>query len=122
MGNVIRYFLKVMFNSMQNGQYCLGIGLETARDLARRGARVVMACRCLDKGKEAAKDIADSLQDQCKDDVSERLVIKQIELSSSKSVREFCKDFLSTEARYVTLLNVTMIILLSYLIAALVSS
>ncbi len=74
--------------------------METARDLAGRGARVVMACRCLDKGKKAARDIADSLRDQCKDNVSERLVIKQIELSSSKSVREFCKDFLATEDRY----------------------
>ena len=37
-----------------------GIGKETARDMVRRGARVVMANRNVEKSQEAAKDIRES--------------------------------------------------------------
>ncbi len=38
-----------------------GIGKETVRDMARRGARVVMACRSVDKANEAARDVKTDL-------------------------------------------------------------
>lgn len=34
-----------------------GLGLESSIDLARRGARVVMACRNMDKGKNAKQRV-----------------------------------------------------------------
>ena len=34
-----------------------GIGLETARELARKGAQVVLACRSPERAEEALADI-----------------------------------------------------------------
>jgi NAD(P)-dependent dehydrogenase (short-subunit alcohol dehydrogenase family) len=42
-----------------------GIGKETARDLSRRGARVVMACRNV----EAANDAANEIRGQTNGDI-----------------------------------------------------
>jgi NAD(P)-dependent dehydrogenase (short-subunit alcohol dehydrogenase family) len=35
-----------------------GIGYEIAKDLARRGAKVIMACRSMDTANEAAGKVA----------------------------------------------------------------
>ncbi|MHC3439131.1 oxidoreductase [Natrialbaceae archaeon A-gly3] len=40
-----------------------GIGLEAARELARNGATVIMACRSVERGKEAAADIRREVPD-----------------------------------------------------------
>uniref|UniRef100_A0A672HBI2 Si:dkey-94e7.2 n=1 Tax=Salarias fasciatus TaxID=181472 RepID=A0A672HBI2_SALFA len=59
-----------------------GIGKETARDLARRGARIVMACRDLERAEEARTDILE-------DTGNENVVIRKLDLSDTKSIRAF---------------------------------
>jgi NAD(P)-dependent dehydrogenase (short-subunit alcohol dehydrogenase family) len=59
-----------------------GLGLVTARELARHGARVVIACRDVSKGAAASKSIR---ADVGSADVS----VSQLDLASLASVREF---------------------------------
>ena len=68
-----------------------GIGKETARDLARRGAKVILACRDLEKAERAASDIRSSS--------SWHVVPKFCDLASLKSVRNFADDILASEQR-----------------------
>uniref|UniRef100_A0AAR2L1C1 Uncharacterized protein n=1 Tax=Pygocentrus nattereri TaxID=42514 RepID=A0AAR2L1C1_PYGNA len=75
-----------------------GIGKETARDLARRGARVVMACRDLTRAENAAEEIQRTTGNG-------NVVIRHLNLASLYSVREFAKDFLATEERLDILVN-----------------
>ncbi|XP_022107016.1 uncharacterized protein LOC110988085 [Acanthaster planci] len=75
-----------------------GMGKEIAADMANRGAHVIMACRSLEKGNQAAKDIRRRVRDGT-------LVVRQLDLASLKSVRMFCKAFLATEPRLDVLIN-----------------
>ncbi|XP_030641169.1 retinol dehydrogenase 12 [Chanos chanos] len=75
-----------------------GIGKETARDMARRGARVVMACRDLTRAETAAEQIRRSTGNG-------NVVIRHLNLASLYSVREFAKEFLATEERLDILIN-----------------
>ncbi|KAH7943377.1 hypothetical protein HPB52_007604 [Rhipicephalus sanguineus] len=65
-----------------------GIGKATAMALARRKARVILACRNMDKAKRAAQEILDS--------TGQSVVVKQLDLASFKSVNHFCDDILKT--------------------------
>ncbi|XP_057638946.1 retinol dehydrogenase 12 isoform X2 [Chionomys nivalis] len=65
-----------------------GIGKETARELARRGARVYIACRDVLKGESAASDIrADTKNSQ--------VLVWKLDLSDTKSIRAFAERFLA---------------------------
>jgi NAD(P)-dependent dehydrogenase (short-subunit alcohol dehydrogenase family) len=57
-----------------------GLGLETARQLAARGATVVMAVRRLDRGAAAIDDIRATVPDA-------RLELQQLDLASLDSIR-----------------------------------
>ncbi|XP_041649439.1 retinol dehydrogenase 13 [Cheilinus undulatus] len=75
-----------------------GIGKETSRDLARRGARVVMACRDLTRAEQAAEEIRQSTGNG-------NVVIRHLDLASVYSVRQFAKDFMDSEDRLDILIN-----------------
>ncbi|KAJ8441404.1 hypothetical protein Cgig2_002363 [Carnegiea gigantea] len=64
-----------------------GIGLETARVLALRGAHVIIGARNMDAAKEAKQLIL-------KDNGSARVELLKLDLCSVKSIREFANDFL----------------------------
>lgn len=68
-----------------------GIGKETARDLARRGARVIMACRNLAKAERAREDIVRTTG-------NEDVHVRSLDLSRLASVHAFVDGFLETEA------------------------
>ncbi|KAK0135115.1 Dehydrogenase/reductase SDR family member 13 [Merluccius polli] len=75
-----------------------GIGKATALDLARRGARVVLACRNKEKAEAAAYDIR-------RESGNNEVVFMQLDLGSLKSVRAFAETFLKTEPRLDLLIN-----------------
>ncbi|XP_042149954.1 retinol dehydrogenase 11-like [Ixodes scapularis] len=74
-----------------------GIGKETAKELARRKARVILACRNLEKADKAMQEIFEETQ--------QKVVIKRLDLASLRSVREFADDILKTESRLDVLVN-----------------
>ncbi|XP_067102770.1 dehydrogenase/reductase SDR family member 13-like [Osmerus mordax] len=75
-----------------------GIGKTTAIDLAKRGARVILACRSKQRGEAALAEIK-------KESGSNQAVYMQLDLGSLKSVRSFVETFLKTEPRLDLLIN-----------------
>ncbi|XP_049810021.1 retinol dehydrogenase 14-like [Schistocerca nitens] len=75
-----------------------GIGKETAKDLARRGGRIILACRDLEKAKKARDEIIASTK-------NENIIIKKLDLLSLSSVREFAADIKASEERLDILIN-----------------
>jgi NAD(P)-dependent dehydrogenase (short-subunit alcohol dehydrogenase family) len=57
-----------------------GVGQATAHALAAAGARVILACRNIDKGKAAAATMADTVE------------VRALDLASLASVREFAES------------------------------
>ncbi|XP_026726342.1 retinol dehydrogenase 13-like [Trichoplusia ni] len=79
-----------------------GIGKETVMDFYKRGAKVIMACRSLDKAEAAKSDI----EKKCKDlPDTGNIVVEKCDLSSLNSVREFAKKVLDTEPQINILVN-----------------
>ena len=63
-----------------------GIGKETARDLSKRGAKIIMACRNLELAEKAAEEIRESTKGE--------IVVKKLDLANLASVRAFAKEVL----------------------------
>ncbi|XP_068607979.1 retinol dehydrogenase 12 [Brachionichthys hirsutus] len=64
-----------------------GIGKETALDLATRGARVIMACRDVNKGEQAAASIRNAHPEA-------RVEVRELDLADTCSIRAFAQKFL----------------------------
>lgn len=75
-----------------------GIGKATAMEMSRRGARVILACRCVNRGKQAAKEI-------CSTYSNADVVVKELDLASLASVRSFAEAFLKEESCLDILIN-----------------
>ncbi|CAL8073870.1 unnamed protein product [Orchesella dallaii] len=75
-----------------------GIGYETAKDLARRGAKVILACRNLESAQKAADRIKKETNNQ-------EVIAKKLDVSSLASVRQFCADLMKEESRLDILVN-----------------
>jgi NAD(P)-dependent dehydrogenase (short-subunit alcohol dehydrogenase family) len=75
-------------HAIVSGANC-GIGFQTARGLVRQGASVVLACRRLDAGREAAASLRSEFSHA---DVT----VLPLDLSSLASVRSFAATFLAT--------------------------
>ncbi|XP_066557989.1 retinol dehydrogenase 13 [Amia ocellicauda] len=75
-----------------------GIGKETARDLACRGARVIMACRDMAKADQTAQEIRQETGNG-------NVLVKKLDLASLQSVRQLAKDIQDNEERLDILIN-----------------
>jgi len=75
-----------------------GIGKETARELARRGARVIMGCRSEERGQQARREIVEDTR-------NENVVVMIVDLASLKSIKKFAEEFNANEARLDILVN-----------------
>ncbi|XP_060031742.1 retinol dehydrogenase 13 isoform X2 [Erinaceus europaeus] len=75
-----------------------GIGKQTALELARRGATVILACRDLDKCEEAARFIRGET-------LNTRVRARRLDLASLRSVREFAAGVIAEEQQVHVLVN-----------------
>ena len=75
-----------------------GLGLETARELARRGAHVVMAARDQERAEAARRSIAATAPGAL-------LELRELDLASLASVRSFAEGVLADHSRIGLLIN-----------------
>uniref|UniRef100_A0A1Y1N8U6 Uncharacterized protein n=1 Tax=Photinus pyralis TaxID=7054 RepID=A0A1Y1N8U6_PHOPY len=76
----------------------IGIGFYTALDFAKRGARVILACRNKPKAEKAQAKIIEETGNA-------NVIVRIVDLSSLNSVRQFAKEINETEERLDVLVN-----------------
>ena len=80
-----------------------GIGKATAKDLAARGARILLLCRSVEKGGRAAAEIMKKLEPWST--VSPVVVVYHLDLASMSSIRECAQRIAKNESRIDVLIN-----------------
>lgn len=75
-----------------------GIGLETARELARAGAHTILACRSTERGQQAVGDLRAAIPDSS-------VELMKLDLGSLSSIQGFALDFANGHARLDMLIN-----------------
>lgn len=75
-----------------------GIGKETAKELAKRGGKIILACRDLEKCEKVRSEIIEST-------FNKNVFCRHLDLGSLKSIREFAKLTNETDARLDILIN-----------------
>ena len=75
-----------------------GIGKATAQDLSQRGARVILACRDMVKGRTAMEEIREKTGNN-------NLAVRKLDLASCKSIRAFAEQILREEPQINILIN-----------------
>ncbi|XP_053985946.1 retinol dehydrogenase 14 [Hylaeus volcanicus] len=75
-----------------------GIGKETARDIAKRGARLIMACRNMDAANQFKEELI-------RESGNNNIVTRKLDLSSLSSVREFAQQINREENRLDVLIH-----------------
>ncbi|XP_063080055.1 retinol dehydrogenase 12 [Engraulis encrasicolus] len=85
-----------------------GIGKETAVDLASRGARVILACRDVEKGEMAATEIRTKVG-------GAKVEVRELDLADVSSIRTFAQKFLSEVNHLHVLINNAGVMMCPYM-------
>ncbi|XP_069368663.1 retinol dehydrogenase 11-like [Paralichthys olivaceus] len=75
-----------------------GIGKQTALDLAKRGAKVIIACRDMEKADAAVKDIIEKSGNK-------NVLCMKLDLADTKSIKEFAEAINKEEPKLNILIN-----------------
>jgi len=75
-----------------------GIGKEAAKEIAKLGAKVYMACRSLDSANEVKKEIV-------KETNNENVFVLELDLASTDSINKFVTSFKNKESKLDVLIN-----------------
>lgn len=75
-----------------------GIGKEAAKQIAKLGAKVYMACRSLDSANQAREEIV-------KETGNQNVFVKHLDLASVDSIKNFANEFRQTENKLDVLIN-----------------
>lgn len=84
-----------------------GLGFETSKELARKGATTIMACRNMDKARAALAEIQAEIPNA-------PIELMQLDLADLASVRQFSADFQAKYNRLDLLINNAGIMMVPY--------